>query len=94
MQRVQQISRRTWLARVACQSEMRILSFIDQPDVIRKILDHLGLWEEAHAPPYTAPPKAKEITFDPSTSQLTYESFLLTRPQMSSPARGPGLRLT
>src|SRR3972149_4137678 len=32
-----------------CQGEMRIISFIDQPDVIRKILQPLGLWEEAHA---------------------------------------------
>ena len=29
---------------------MRIISFIDQPDVIKKILQHLGLWEESHAP--------------------------------------------
>ncbi len=49
---------------------MRIISFIDQPDVIKKILDHLGLWEDAHAPPHTAPPKPKEITLDPSYSQL------------------------
>ena len=34
-----------------CQGEMRIISFIDQPDVIKKILQHLGLWEESHAPP-------------------------------------------
>ena len=32
-----------------CQGEMRIISFIDQPDVIKKILDHLGRWEDAHA---------------------------------------------
>ena len=32
-----------------CQGEIRIISFIDQPDVIRKILQPLGLWEEAHA---------------------------------------------
>jgi len=30
---------------------MRIISFIDQPDVIKKILQHLGLWQEFHAPP-------------------------------------------
>ena len=33
-----------------CQGEMRIVSFIDQPEVIKKILQHLGLWEESHAP--------------------------------------------
>jgi len=36
---------------------MRIISFIDQPDVIKKILDHLGLWEEAQAPPDRAKEK-------------------------------------
>ena len=46
---------------------MRIISFIDQPDVIKKILQHLGLWEESHAPPGRS---QKEITFDPSYSQL------------------------
>ena len=48
---------------------MRIISFIDQPDVIKKILQHLGLWEEAHAPP-GRDPAIKEITFDPSHSQV------------------------
>ena len=52
-----------------CQGEMRIISFIDQPDVIKKILQHLGLWEESHAPPEKSQRK-KEITFDPSYSQL------------------------
>ncbi len=52
-----------------CSGEMRIISFIDRRDVIRKILEHLGLWEESHAPPDRSPP-VREITFDPSYSQL------------------------
>jgi len=28
----------------------------DQPDVIKKILQHLGLWEESHAPPHSRSP--------------------------------------
>ena len=52
-----------------CSGEMKIISFIDQPDVIKKILQHLGLWEDSHAPPERSPP-GKEITFDPSYSQL------------------------
>jgi hypothetical protein len=48
---------------------MRIVSFIDQPEVIKKILQHLGLWEESHAPPDREPPE-KEITFDPAYSQV------------------------
>ena len=29
-----------------CQHEMSIISFIDQPQIIKKILKYLGLWEE------------------------------------------------
>ena len=46
---------------------MRIISFIDQPEMIRKILKHLDLWEESHAPPDRDLVK-REITFDPSLS--------------------------
>ena len=52
-----------------CQGDMRIVSFIDQPDVIQKILQHLGLWEESDAPPEWVPPR-REITFDPTYSEL------------------------
>ena len=32
--------------------EMRIIAFIDRPDVIEKILTHLGLWPDfSHAQP-------------------------------------------
>jgi hypothetical protein len=55
--------------------EGRIISFIDQPEVIEKILHHLGLWEESHAPP-VRDIQIKELTFDPS-----YGS-------MNSPSRG------
>jgi hypothetical protein len=48
---------------------MRIISFIDQGAVIKKILQHLGLWEESHSPLDRGPPE-KEITFAPSYSQL------------------------
>lgn len=56
---------------------MRI-SFIDlsacdaqtgPPEVIKKILEHLGLWEEIHALPDRDSPK-KEIAFDTAYSQL------------------------
>jgi len=55
-----------------CQGEMRIISFVDQPDVIKKILQHLGLWEESHAPPQSEAVRKemKELTFDPFYSQL------------------------
>jgi len=58
----------------SARGEMRIISFIDQPDVIKKILQHLVLWEDSHAPPQKSR-KAREITFDPSYPQLTKTSF-------------------
>jgi len=31
---------------------MRIIAFVEQPEVIRKILTHLGLWPaDVHSPP-------------------------------------------
>jgi len=56
-----------------CSGEMRIISFIDQRDVIKKILEHLGLWEEAHAP-LDRGPSEKEITFDPSYGSINSPS--------------------
>ncbi len=37
---------------------MRILAFIEQPEIIKKILKHLGLWEwKARPPPKTNAPQ-------------------------------------
>src|SRR5262245_10098221 len=41
--------------------EGRMISCIDQPDVIKNILQQLGLWEESQAPPERLPPPTKEI---------------------------------
>jgi hypothetical protein len=49
------------------QAGMRIISFIDQPEVIKKIRQDLGRREEFHASPRGDPP-VKEITFDLSYS--------------------------
>ena len=54
-----------------CQGRLRVVSFIEDPVVIRRILEHLGLWlanarpiPKAHSPPVpTASP-------DPCFSQL------------------------
>jgi len=35
-----------------CTGAMRLVAFIEQPDVIEKILTHLGIWPtQAHSPP-------------------------------------------
>ena len=56
-----------------CQGEMLIISFIDQPDVIKKILKHLGLWEESQAPSERLL-AIKEIIFDPSYGSINSPS--------------------
>ena len=41
-----------------CGGQMKIISFIEQNDVIEKILQHCGLWKDpaAHPPPLEKPP--------------------------------------
>lgn len=49
-----------------CQGRMRIISFIEDPAIIQRILTHLGLW---HMPSRKrAPPPAAEITLDYSVA--------------------------
>ena len=50
---------------------MRILSFIEDPEIVNKILKHLGLWEvEARPPPKRANAPQPEIHTDYSHSQV------------------------
>ena len=63
-----------------CEGEMRVIAFIEEQEVIRKILIHLGLWQirarprpVAHAPPQFAAsafddwpaPNADDYLIDP-----------------------------
>jgi hypothetical protein len=46
-----------------CLHQMRIVSIIDQPETIEKILKHLGLWQpQAHGPPLYKEEKIVEET--------------------------------
>jgi hypothetical protein len=51
---------------------MKVISVIEDQDVIKKVLKHLGLWEvKPRPPPKTiGPPKTPEYHLDYSTSQL------------------------
>jgi len=54
-----------------CQGRMRIISFIENEEVIKKILKHLGLWELKARPPPRANALPKyEPSIDYSDSQL------------------------
>jgi hypothetical protein len=55
-----------------CSGEMKVISVIEDEEVIKKILKHLGLWDlKARSPTKaTGPPKPLEYTFDYSISQI------------------------
>ena len=49
-----------------CQKEMRIVSLIDDGDVIERILRHLGLWQQGvRVSPARAPPEIAEWVIEP-----------------------------
>jgi hypothetical protein len=50
---------------------MRIVAFIEDEEVIKKILKHLGLWELKAGPP----PKATEKTQDYHLDDSTFPAF-------------------
>lgn len=57
-----------------CQGTMKIISFIEEPDVIRKILVHLDLWDvRNHDPPVKTHEQVHELTYDYSYAQPSFE---------------------
>jgi len=54
-----------------CSGKMKVISVIEDEEVIKKILKHLGLWvRKARQPPKaTGPPKVPEYGIDYSVSQ-------------------------
>ncbi len=49
---------------------MKIIAFIEDSEIIKKILKHLGLWDVKHKPPPRAngPPNETFIIYDESSS--------------------------
>jgi hypothetical protein len=59
-----------------CQGQMRIIAFIEDEEVIKKILKHLGLWEAKARPPPKVKAPFPTIYLDDSESQiLSPDSF-------------------
>ena len=48
-----------------CSSPMRIIAFIEEEEVIRKILEHLKLWEEPEPRSPPAVPEQVDIQYVP-----------------------------
>ena len=53
-----------------CQGRMRIISFIEDGEVIKKILNHLGLWEVKPRPPPKVQLPPQNVHIDYSDSQV------------------------
>jgi len=54
-----------------CNGEMRIIAFIEQPLIIKKILKHLNLWEtHNHDPPKKPTGEIRQIVYDDTYSQV------------------------
>lgn len=54
-----------------CKGEMKVIAFIDEDWLIRKILMHLNLWETRnHDPPKNKSPYIHELVYDDSYSQI------------------------
>jgi hypothetical protein len=50
---------------------MKVISFIENMEIIEKILSHLDLWDTRnHDPPTRKAPHIPELIIDPSYSQL------------------------
>jgi len=66
-----------------CQGAMKLISIIDQPDTVKHILQHLGLWETQKRPPpkINSPPSdycaAEQITtYDNVDPDYPFEAYL------------------
>ncbi len=55
-----------------CDSQMRVISVIKQDEIIKKILKHLGLWDQKARPPpkIRSGAESDETVIDVSFSQL------------------------
>ena len=66
-----------------CSAKMKVISVIENEQVIEKILYHLGLWEvKARPPPKTSTPQPN-VHIDKSDSQVpTSDEYLFTDPDL------------
>jgi len=62
-----------------CQGRMRILEFIEDDQVIKKILKHLGLWEVKAMPP-------PRVNLSPSNIHMIFQLLRFHLPRIISTA--------
>jgi hypothetical protein len=78
---IQQVWHTDPLRSQVCQNIMRVIALIDQPAVVEKVLQHMGLWTRPTAKSKArSPPTAHERwTYEPCTDvapTLDYENVL------------------
>lgn len=61
-----------------CQGDMRVIAFIEDEPLTRKILKHLGLWNTRnHGPPVQSRTHIPELTYDDDYSQTPAVDYWL-----------------
>jgi len=61
-----------------CEGEMRVISVIEDQAIIKKILQHLGIWEtRSHDPPAQKTPHIAEYVYDDAYSQIPPGDYYL-----------------
>jgi hypothetical protein len=57
---------------------MRVIAFIEDEVVIKKILEHLGLWDtRSHGPPVQNATHIPGLTYDDDYSQIPTDDYWL-----------------
>jgi hypothetical protein len=65
-----------------CSGKMKILSFIEDLEVVKKVLKHLGLWDIKARPPPKATATSPDFHIDYSDSQVPpCEDYLFHDPE-------------
>ncbi|MDY6974062.1 MAG: hypothetical protein SV775_17375 [Thermodesulfobacteriota bacterium] len=80
---IQKIYEADPLTCLKCSGKMKVISVIEDENVIKKILKHLGLWAvKAHPPPKAnSPPMTPDYHIDYTDSQLPVsDNFLYVDP--------------
>ena len=62
---------------------MRILAFIEDEEVIEKVLNHLGLWDLKVRPPPKEKAPSVTISIDDSDSQVPFSALLPILPPIT-----------
>ena len=63
-----------------CQGRMKIIAFIEDEEVIEKILKHLGLWKIKARPPPKVKTPSMRIQLDYSDSQISSPDSFYAHP--------------